>query len=301
MTNHSTLNITTKQPVIHKTKPNYIHPDFQIMAEEHFYTKDTDFKEILYQHENFIWIKMTEGELRFGINEEDVSVSQGEILFINSNQLHSVKECLSEKATCKVLLASPSLIKNEFLEKQIQTLIKDERFPSIIIKPIGEYYFSDFDAIFDLYFHKPQAYEFEILSRYISMFRQIYRVYSYTSSDEVIGRDIDKDILKEMIAYINDNYRDEITIDQLCSAGNISRSKCSRLFRDYLHISPLHFIQQTRLEKSLYLLKNTSLHVSEISNYCGFNQQSYFNRLFMRKYGMTPKEYRRIHTENDEQ
>ena len=81
----------------------------------------------------------------------------------------------------------------------------------------------------------------------------------------------------------------------------MSRSKCSRLFRKYLSKSPIEHVQQYRLEKSVYLLKNTNLQFSEIAAICGFNQQSYFNRLFVREYGMTPKQMRKTGTDSKKQ
>ena len=44
---------------------------------------------------------------------------------------------------------------------------------------------------------------------------------------------------------------------------------------------------------SASLLRNTNESISSIAFACGFGQQSYYNRLFLREYGMTPKEYRK--------
>lgn len=65
------------------------------------------------------------------------------------------------------------------------------------------------------------------------------------------------------------------------------------LFKKYTQNSPIEFLNLYRLEVSTSFLKNTTDNISTISLNCGFGQQSYYNRLFIREYGITPKEYRK--------
>jgi transcriptional regulator GlxA family with amidase domain len=87
----------------------------------------------------------------------------------------------------------------------------------------------------------------------------------------------------------------EVSLDELAAAGNMSRSKCTKLFRQYVQQSPVEHIQNYRLERCIYLLNNTDMSCAEIAMNCGFNEQSYFNRLFLRKFNMTPKKMREQH------
>jgi transcriptional regulator GlxA family with amidase domain len=131
------------------------------------------------------------------------------------------------------------------------------------------------------------------------MLRQILRIYEHTSPNDTISVDTDLDILREMMAFVGQNYQSDIDVDQIAKAGRISRSKCTRMFRKYLQTSPIEHVQKYRLQQSVRLLTATNETFSEISRQCGFNQQSYFNRLFLRTFHMTPKEMReKSRTEN---
>ncbi|WP_026497594.1 helix-turn-helix domain-containing protein [Butyrivibrio sp. WCD2001] len=85
---------------------------------------------------------------------------------------------------------------------------------------------------------------------------------------------------------------DKITLDDLASELHISAKYLSALFNKETGTSISDFMQNIRINEAKRLLRNTDLSYSEISNMLNFCSQSYFNNLFKKKEGMTPKEYR---------
>ncbi|MDL2288094.1 helix-turn-helix transcriptional regulator [Oscillospiraceae bacterium OttesenSCG-928-F05] len=65
------------------------------------------------------------------------------------------------------------------------------------------------------------------------------------------------------------------------------------MFKSYLNKPPLRFLNSYRLERSMSLLQQTELSITEIAQQCGFSGPSYFAELFMREKGLTPSTYRR--------
>jgi AraC-like DNA-binding protein len=96
-----------------------------------------------------------------------------------------------------------------------------------------------------------------------------------------------------MVDYIYSHYSENITLDDIAASGNISRSQCAKLFNRYTSLSPINFLNKHRLEISRELLRTTYLPIGEIALSCGFSDQSYFNRLFVKQYGITPFAYRK--------
>ena len=78
-------------------------------------------------------------------------------------------------------------------------------------------------------------------------------------------------------------------ISKLC---NFSEYYFMRFFKKYSGTSCLKYINNYRLEKAAELLKSTAYSITDISLKCGFNNLSYFNKLFKRKYHLTPREFR---------
>ncbi|MBQ9326922.1 MAG: helix-turn-helix domain-containing protein [Solobacterium sp.] len=241
---------------------------------------------------DFIWVRMLEGSIELEVDGVRQIVEEGETIFINSMRVHTYYGVPKGHARYRILIARPDAVSNPLLNQKLQKMIDDARFSSIVIHPANPLFSADMDAILELNRHRPQEFECEILSHYLSQLRQIIRIYHHTNPDETISRDADLDTLREMMAFIGENYREEISLNDIADAGKVSRSKCTRLFRQYLQKSPIHHLQTYRLDRSVYYLCHTNMRVSEVARCCGFNQQSYFNRLFMRSFGMTPKQMR---------
>ncbi len=246
--------------------------------------------------EDFIWIRIMKGTVEMKIEGSRIRIKEGDFLFLNSNRIRELVDVPDGPAECRLLIAKPDLISNPFIQQRLERMIHDSAFSSAIISPSNPLFFADMDAIFELLRHKPQEYEFAVLSHYLSQLRQILRIYRHTNPDDTISQNTDIVSLREMMAYIGEHFSEQLTLDQIAESGKVSRSKCTRLFRTYIQKSPIHHLHSFRLQKSVFLLNNTDLSISEIAYRCGFNQQSYYNRLFMRQFGMTPKEAREQHT-----
>lgn len=102
----------------------------------------------------------------------------------------------------------------------------------------------------------------------------------------------DEERIKQALVFIESNYSESITIDDIAKSANVSTSTCLRLFRTVLNTTPVAYLLVFRLQRALEELKqNDSRTISEIAYSCGFSDASYFNRRFRKEYGITPTEY----------
>ena len=95
-----------------------------------------------------------------------------------------------------------------------------------------------------------------------------------------------------MLSFIYENYQNEISVEDIANAANISKSECFRCFRSMIEKKPIEFLNEYRLKKALELLTAADMPVTEVSLSCGFGHISYFGKLFREVYGMSPREYR---------
>jgi len=99
------------------------------------------------------------------------------------------------------------------------------------------------------------------------------------------------EFIKQAEAVILDNISDEqFGVSELADIMNMSRSSLLRKIKKQTELSASQFIRQIRLQKSMDLLKTTSLNVSEISYQVGFGSTSYFIKCFREHYGHPPGE-----------
>lgn len=83
-------------------------------------------------------------------------------------------------------------------------------------------------------------------------------------------------------------------VNALQQAGNVCRSKCCAIFKQYLDHSPMNFLNQYRLQVSCQLLGKENLTITDIAGRCGFVHNSYYGQVFRQTYGCSPKEYREM-------
>lgn len=99
--------------------------------------------------------------------------------------------------------------------------------------------------------------------------------------------------LKGMISFIHSNYSQKITLEDISTSGNVCKSSCYQIFKEYLHQTPIGYLNDFRLNKSIELLKNSNMNIAEISYATGFSGSSYFTETFKKSFGITPSHYRK--------
>lgn len=102
------------------------------------------------------------------------------------------------------------------------------------------------------------------------------------------------DLLSRAISYIRANYMHKITLEDVAGHVMLSPSYLSKLFREELGMTFNSFLTSVRIERSRMLLLSDQLTIAQIAEYSGFFDQSYFNKVFKRVTGLTPKKYREL-------
>lgn len=102
--------------------------------------------------------------------------------------------------------------------------------------------------------------------------------------------------LRQCTALIRMNYSDSaFNVDELADRMHLHRTTLLRLFREKMNCTPLEYLNQCRLDNAVQLLHSSLLPVAEIAQLSGFTRSNYFCRVFRRKTGMTPEQYRNCH------
>ncbi|MBL9216810.1 MAG: helix-turn-helix transcriptional regulator [Opitutaceae bacterium] len=99
-------------------------------------------------------------------------------------------------------------------------------------------------------------------------------------------------IVQEAITYTRDHLADALTRDQLAARLQCSPAHFSRTFARTTGYPFKHFLIQCRMEKAKELLENSRLQVAEIAGAVGYQDQFQFSRLFRRRVGVSPRQFR---------
>ena len=99
--------------------------------------------------------------------------------------------------------------------------------------------------------------------------------------------------LKSVLACIENNYNRELPLSELVEVAGLSPKYLCRAFSSLTGKTPVEYLNEYRVECACVLLSATDRALLDVAYSCGFNDQSYFIKLFKRYKGVTPGEYRR--------
>ena len=115
---------------------------------------------------------------------------------------------------------------------------------------------------------------------------------SHILFEKAIEVDYDK-FINAATGYIDENLHRTITIEELCRELYISKNLLYKKFHDFFDCTVNEYITQKRLDLAKLMLDNTTDSSKKIAENCGFDNYSYFSRLFKKKNGISPRDYRR--------
>ncbi|HNX15322.1 MAG TPA: AraC family transcriptional regulator [Oscillospiraceae bacterium] len=100
------------------------------------------------------------------------------------------------------------------------------------------------------------------------------------------------DVVFKAMNYIKANYAGKITLDDIAKHVFLSRSYLSTVFKDDTGMSVTDYIKHIRIEKSKLFLLDNRIKLADIAALCGFEDQSYFTKVFRSEVGISPKKFR---------
>ena len=122
-----------------------------------------------------------------------------------------------------------------------------------------------------------------------SLLKLLYYIFDATQNDEQNNKE---NIILPILTYINTNYNKKITLDKLSIISGYSKSRLSHVFSEIMGTTPIQYQNDMRLKISCEMLLSTKYNIKEIAVSCGFSDPLYYSKIFKKKYGVSPKEYR---------
>jgi len=119
--------------------------------------------------------------------------------------------------------------------------------------------------------------------------------FSYANGHITSGGDenpVFGDRLRELIAYIYENHKNKITLEEIAEIQHVSRFYLSHMIKQVAGMSFREFLTFARIDISLIALLGTTKSISEIATEIGFSDVRYYNKCFKNWFGQSPQEYR---------
>ena len=136
---------------------------------------------------------------------------------------------------------------------------------------------------------RESGYEASVLGLLLGLITYLSREYSHTETIE--GKSLLR--IGEIIGKLERNYKKEWKLNSISKEAYMSPNNLLRVFKEATGRSPIDYLIRIRIQKSMELLRDTNMQISEISFETGFKDSNYFTRQFKKIAGVTPREYRK--------
>ena len=136
----------------------------------------------------------------------------------------------------------------------------------------------------------PRGYKLAIKGVLYEFFYELYQVCSLEAPDKS-NKNIDR--IKDIVKYIETNYDKPISIAEIAGVTGFSESHFMKFFKTIMGTSFVDYLNDYRLSMASRMLVSSDDNIIDIAAHCGYDNLSYFNRIFKKKYGITPSAYRR--------
>ncbi len=228
------------------------------------------------------------GSRRAFVTDASYLLSPGTLMFINRNELHKTARVSEEYERFVLNFTADYIFPNILDEMQI---LFDRR----VYAP-ADVSFTDriFFAVFSEWERLRKG--DRIAAENIKCYLNILLTYYIRSGEELkdIGAKLDNPSVERLIAYMNDNFGDRITLADAANMLHLSQAYLSKLFFKYTGFGFSEYLKTIRIEHAKKLLETTGESIKDIAAECGFDDSNYFSTVFKKKTGKAPLQYKKM-------
>lgn len=256
---------------------------------------------LVHWHEEMEFARVESGILSYDIDQVRYELTQGDILIISPDTLHSAHQIGENAAVTDSLVFHLRLAGLETADECTRRYVQPIRDGQLRISPVIRKEDPCYEEVSACFAQMWACQDAELPYRELLFKEQVYKLmrciwqHCAAVSTERPRRTakIYEEKLKLALAYIQEHYAEPISIAQLSQLCGFSQVHFMNVFKAAIGSTCIEYLVQYRLANAALALEETDHSVTQIALDVGFQNTSYFNRAFKSQYAMTPTAYRR--------
>ena len=240
-----------------------------------------------YDSNSFLWhchpeIEITyikKGSMHYRVNNRSFHLKEGDIIFCNSNALHSGE--MEDQEDCSYIpITFDSKLIYGFFQSTICTKYVDPVIQNLAVCAMHIDYSENWHTIFrdhmlkviSLDKEKPDFYELDISIHMQTMWKLLAEHFPLQAVSPASDL-TEYERIRKILSYIEQNYMNRITLTDISENIHLCESECTRLFKRHMNTTLFAFLKEYRIERSLEYL-NTKESISSIAEKTGFSDST---------------------------
>ena len=274
-----------------KEKTQHGLPDFPV---QYYYIDSSHprYEMVLHWHREFEIVRVQSGELELYVNNVSEVLRAGDIAFIGSGMMHraephdAVYECvvfdlnmLCRHGSGRITGYILPLLSGEVEIGRVRAE-EESGIPAAV------------EAFFACLAAEGRYFELKAYSAAGEIVFLLYTEGRIKLSKKHLHGTHRKETITMLIEWIEQNYTERITLGTLSEVAKLGEKYLCRFFKEYTGNSPIDYVNRLRVERACLKMAEENRNVTEAAFESGFNDISYFSKIFKRYKGMSPREYR---------
>ena len=245
----------------------------------------------LHYHDELEFVPVFAGELTCIVDGVRYTAHAGEVIFVNSGIPHETVSSTPYRDTGLIQFRL-----QDFTESEIERIVRySVKYRSFVGTPVHVIRDRDFFATVEELLResaeKQKGYERLVKSSVLRILGFLYRADYLSDGLELYHRKEVQKILPAL-SYINENYRNELTLEEISAHLGFNASYFCRIFKEATGATFKEYLNFVRICKAEKLLAKTQDSILEISSAVGISSLSYFNRIFKKYHSCSPTTFR---------
>ena len=233
----------------------------------------------VHMHRCYEFVLMVSGQMNMQIENQEYLLSEGDLVLIKPNRLHSYHSSQGKGGKCIICVFSGDLI------GAVSDSLTRYKLPSPSLHHVPDFYREMFMSMNE---NKDIATVKGFLYTICGLF---YQTLDVSAEDDNAKDTI---LLRDILVYLEKNISEPCTLKGVASELGYHPAYISRYFAKNVGVPFYAYVQSVKVDKACYLLTNTKNSILSIAIQCGFTTLSSFNRTFRITKVTTPREYRKM-------
>lgn len=247
-------------------------------------------------HLQYEIIHIIEGEFLLKLTKENHPLAAGDYAFINAGILHGgvPKSCVYECVVFNMdFLRNRNYRSDAFMKQLVHNKFRIQTVFSAAALEDVPVLRRALEGFFQAFHQGGEYYELGVQANLLLFMSEVakHRMYIYANDKSADVENIEP--IKKSLEMIQNSYSEDLTLEDLAKTAGLSSKYFCHIFQKLMGRTPIDYLNHYRIERAACLIEENKLPLIHICYDCGFNDYSYFIRVFKKYKHITPNQYKK--------
>lgn len=245
-------------------------------------------------HTEYEIIHVMKGKFELTVDDREYTLSSGDSALVGSGMLHGgyPSDCHYQVL---VFDMEKLIHDNPIFHEELKSFITVSCFINEYFPARQEDLSNAIATLLQPFLARKNGYKLAVISAWFNLIEKILSEPSYTANFYIESSNQKKILkLKSALQFISNNFREKISLDDIAAKADMNTNYFCKVFKEVTHKSPMDYLNCYRIEMACEQLLMGNKNITDVALNCGFNDTSYFVKVFRKYKNTTPGNYPKV-------